>query len=180
MTTLMIGIQGTTLSEQDKKHLSHPLVAGVIFFTRNYKNYRQLKNLVQQIRAIRGDDFLLAVDQEGGRVIRFDTPFSQLPTLGELGIRHRKNPEQALSMTHLHAWLMASELLNIGIDLSFSPVLDINNGSDVIGDQAFSQDPHEVIELGKMYCGSMHTAGMKTTAKHYPGHGTVKADSHHH
>lgn len=180
MTTLMIGIQGTTLSELDKKHLHHPLVCGVIFFARNYHSHHQLKNLVQQIRAIRGGDFILAVDQEGGRVIRFGAPFSQLPALGELGHRYQSNREQGLSMTHLHAWLMAAELLNTGIDLSFSPVLDINNGSDVIGDRAFSQNPHEVIELAKMYCGSMHTAGMKTTAKHYPGHGTVKADSHHH
>ena len=176
----MIGIQGHTLSENDKKHLHHPLVSGVIFFTRNYKSHHQLRGLVQQIRAIRGEDFLLAVDQEGGRVIRFGSPFSQLPALGVLGNRYNSNKDQALTLTHLHAWMMSAELLNIGIDLSFSPVLDINNGSEVIGDRAFSQDPHEVIELAKMYCGSMHTAGMKTTAKHYPGHGTVKADSHHH
>mgnify|MGYP001627843031 CR=1 FL=1 len=176
----MIGIQGLSLSESEIKQLQHPLVSGVIFFARNYKNHAQLSQLVRQIRAIRGENFLLAVDQEGGRVMRFGTPFSQLPALGKLGNRYQSNQEQALSMTHLHAWLMAAELLNFGIDLSFSPVLDINNGSDVIGDRAFSQDPHEVITLAKMYCGSMHTAGMKTTAKHYPGHGTVKADSHHH
>ncbi|KAA3648990.1 MAG: beta-N-acetylhexosaminidase, partial [Proteobacteria bacterium] len=169
---LMIGIQGFTLTEQDKKHLQHPLVSGVIFFARNYQNYHQLHQLVSQIRAIRGENFLLAVDQEGGRVIRFKAPYSQLPALGKLGDRLQTNKDQALAMAHLHAWLMATELLNTGIDLSFSPVLDINNGSDVIGDRAFSQDPHEVIELANMYCGSMHTAGMKTTAKHYPGHGT--------
>lgn len=180
MTTLMIGIQGHTLNEADKKHLLHPLVSGVIFFARNYKNHNQLRHLVRQIRAIRGENFLLAVDQEGGRVIRFNTPFSQLPALGALGNRFQSNQEQALAMTHLHAWLMSAELLNFDIDLSFSPVLDINNGSDVIGDRAFSHDPHEVITLADMYCGSMHAAGMKTTVKHYPGHGTVKADSHHH
>lgn len=176
----MIGIPGLTLTEQDKKQLLNPLVVGVIFFARNYENYHQLKDLVQQIRAIRGENFLLAVDQEGGRVIRFGSPFSQLPALGVLGNRFESNKDHGLALTHLHAWIMAAELLNIGIDLSFSPVLDVNNGSDVIGDRAFSQDPHEVIDLSKMYCGSMHTAGMKTTAKHYPGHGTVKADSHHH
>ncbi|MCX7544391.1 beta-N-acetylhexosaminidase [Marinicella gelatinilytica] len=180
MTTLMIGIEGLTLTKQDKKLLQHPLVSGVIFFARNYENYQQLRHLTQQIRAIRGENFLLAVDQEGGRVIRFRAPFSQLPALGLLGNRHQSNQEQGLALTHLHAWIMAAELLNTDIDLSFSPVLDINNGSDVIGDRAFSQNPHEVIELAKMYSGSMHAAGMKTTAKHYPGHGTVKADSHHH
>ncbi len=179
MTVLMIGIQGFELTEQDKKHLRHPLVAGVIFFARNYQNYTQICRLVHQIRALRGEGFLLAVDQEGGRVIRFSEPFSQLPPLAELGRRLQHNKEQALAMTHLHAWLMASELLSIGIDLSFAPVLDIDNGSEVIGDRALSNDPHQVCELGRMYCGSMRAAGMATTAKHYPGHGTVQADSHH-
>jgi len=180
MTALMIGIQGFELNEQDKKHLQHPLVAGVILFSRNYQNYSQIGRLVRQIRALRGENFLLAVDQEGGRVIRFGEPFTQLPPLAALGQRLQRNKEDALAMTHLHAWLMASELLSIGIDLNFAPVLDIDNGSEVIGDRALSNDPHHVCELGRMYCGSMRAAGMATTAKHYPGHGTVQADSHHH
>lgn len=174
----MTGIEGYQLSENDLKNLNHPLTCGVIFFKRNFKNYQQLHGLIQQIRAIKGKDFILAVDQEGGRVIRFGLPFSQLPPLKLLGDVYQQDQALGKTLTHLHAWLMASELLSVGIDLSFTPVLDIDNGSDVIGDRAFAADAKLVAEVGQLYCDSMHTAGMKTTGKHYPGHGTVKADSH--
>ncbi len=178
MTYIMTGIEGFELTEQDINNLNHPLTCGVILFKRNYHDYHQLVRLVNQIRALKGHDFILAVDQEGGRVIRFGLPFTQLPPLGLIGQIYANNKDQAKTLCHLHAWLMASELLSIGIDLSFAPVLDLDNGSDVIGDRAFSADPLEVTELAELYCNSMQSAGMKTTAKHYPGHGTVKADSH--
>jgi len=178
MTAIICGIASTQLTNDEVQVLSHPLVCGVILFKRNYKDYFQLKNLVSDLKKQFGDDFLICVDQEGGRVIRFDKPFSQLPPLGELSQCNQSNPDLAKSFAHVHAWLMASELLSIDIDLSFSPVLDIDNGSNVIGDRAFSSCPDEVIELSDYYCRSMHDAGMKTTAKHFPGHGTVVADSH--
>ena len=179
MTALMIGISGKELTSQDLINISHPAVCGVILFKRNFESYYQLKLLVQQMKSIAGADFLVAVDQEGGRVIRFSQPFSQLPALGTLNQITINTPEQVQAYTHLHGWLMASELLSIGIDLSFAPVLDIDNGSEVIGDRAFSNKTNEVITLGRTYCGAMHHAGMKTTGKHFPGHGTVVADSHH-
>ncbi len=178
MTYIMTGIEGFELTAQDLHNLNHPLTCGVIFFKRNFKDYHQLLALVNHIRAIKGDDFILAVDQEGGRVIRFGLPFTQLPPLGLIGQTYAQDQDQAKTLCHLHAWLMASELLSIGIDLSFAPVLDINNGSDVIGDRAFAATPQLVTEMAELYCRSMQSAGMKTTAKHYPGHGTVKADSH--
>lgn len=174
----MTGIEGFQLTEQDLINLDHPLTCGVILFKRNYKDYQQLAALVKHIRALKGRDFILAVDQEGGRVIRFGLPFTQLPPLGLIGQTYRKDPALGQTLCHLHAWLMASELLSIGIDLSFAPVLDVDNGSDVIGDRAFATEPQLVTELAELYCNSMQAAGMKTTAKHYPGHGTVKADSH--
>ncbi|TDR19384.1 beta-N-acetylhexosaminidase [Marinicella litoralis] len=178
MTYIMTGIEGFELTEQDLTNLDHPLTCGVIFFKRNFKNYDQLVRLVNHIRALKGKDFILAVDQEGGRVIRFGLPFTQLPPLGLIGRQFVNNTDAAKTLCHLHAWLMATELLSVGIDLSFAPVLDIDNGSDVIGDRAFTNNPLLVSELAALYCNSMHAAGMKTTAKHYPGHGTVKADSH--
>lgn len=174
----MTGIEGFELTKQDHHNINHPLTCGVIFFKRNFKNYHQLRQLINQIRAIKGKRFLLAVDQEGGRVIRFGLPFTQLPPLMRLGQIYQKNADLGKTVTHLHGWLMASELLSVGVDLSFTPVLDVDNGSDVIGDRAFSQKPQQITELARLYCHAMHSAGMKTTAKHYPGHGTVEADSH--
>ena len=178
MTALICGIKSTTLTKQEITLLKHPLVCGIILFKRNFENYKQLKNLVADIKSRFGDDFLVTVDQEGGRVRRFDLPFTRLPCLLDIGKTYLDNQDLAKSYTHTHAWLMASELLSINIDMSFAPVLDIDNGSNVIGDRAFSDNPETVTELADYYCRSMHDAGMKTTAKHFPGHGTVVADSH--
>lgn len=178
MTAIMCGITSTKLLPSEIKTLDHPLVCGVILFKRNFENHSQLKLLVKQIKDTFGKDFLIAVDQEGGRVRRFNLPFTQLPPLLEIGETHQNNPELAQVFAHTHAWLMACELLSIDIDISFAPVLDTDNGSNVIGDRAFSKDPDEVTLLADTYCRAMHDAGMITTGKHFPGHGTVVADSH--
>lgn len=178
MTYIMTGIEGYDLTQQDVQNINHPLTCGVIFFKRNYQDYYQLRRLINQIRAIKGSQFILAVDQEGGRVIRFGLPFTQLPPLGLIGQIYNKDKDLAKTLCHLHGWLMASEQVSVGVDLSFAPVFDIDNGSDVIGDRAFAAGSEVVTALAEIYCRSMQAAGMKTTAKHYPGHGTVKADSH--
>ncbi len=178
MTAIICGIRSTKLQPDEISLLKHPLVCGVILFKRNFENYAQLKSLVADIKSRFGNDFLVTVDQEGGRVRRFDLPFTRLPPLLDIGKAYLNNKNLAKSFAHTHAWLMASELLSINIDISFAPVLDIDNGSNVIGDRAFSDNPQIVSELADYYCRSMHDAGMKTTAKHFPGHGTVVADSH--
>jgi len=178
MTAIICGISSTKLMPTEIKTLSHPLVCGVILFKRNFQNYSQLRLLVKTIKELFGDDFLISVDQEGGRVRRFDLPFTRLPPLLDIGKLFHENSDLARSFAHTHAWLMASELLSVDIDISFAPVLDIDNGSNVIGDRAFSNNPTEVAQLADFYCQAMHDAGMKTTAKHFPGHGTVVADSH--
>jgi len=178
MTAIICGIASTQLRPEEIEILSHPLVCGVILFKRNFENYSQLKMLVREIKGRFGHDFIISVDQEGGRVRRFNLPFTRLPPLSELSKAYQINNDLGKSMAHTHAWLMACELLSIDIDMSFAPVLDIDNGSNVIGDRAFSKNMDEIIELAGFYCRSMHDAGMKTTAKHFPGHGTVVADSH--
>lgn len=178
MTVLMIGLAGPELTAEDVRNLAHPLVGGVIFFKRNFVDYSQLTELVQAVRRVRGESFLLAVDQEGGRVIRFSEPFSQLPPLSELGRCFVEDTKLGLRCAYLHARLMAAELLSVGIDLSFAPVLDVDNGSKVIGDRAFSSCSETVVKLAEQYCQGMAAAGMCCVGKHYPGHGSVTADSH--
>jgi len=181
MTTapLLIGLPGTRLDAQSREQLAHPAVGGVVLFTRNFESRPQLELLVADIREAREPRLLVCIDQEGGKVQRLkDEGFTRLPPLGILGAIGHSDPQKALDMAYRHGRVMATEMLACGIDLSFAPVLDLNRGSCVIGDRAFSDAPDEVIRLGRAYLAGMHDSGMKTTGKHFPGHGSIVADSH--
>lgn len=178
MGPLVIDIVGKTLQPIERDLLEHPKVSGVILFTRNYESRQQLKDLIREIRQAKTDLFI-AVDQEGGRVQRFRDEFTRLPPIAEFGNIYQKNPTHALELAEQSAYTMASELKDIDIDMSFAPVLDVNQGvSLVIGDRSFSSDPKIVTALAVAYIKGMHQANMPVTGKHFPGHGAVIADSH--
>lgn len=178
-TGLIVGIEGHVLDRRSRTVLCHPAVVGVILFSRNYQASTQLIELCAEIRALRDPRLLICVDQEGGRVQRFRSGFTELPPLGELGRWYRSHPDRALDLAYRHGRIMAAEVLGHGVDLSLAPVLDLDRGSEVIGDRAFSDAPAEVTALARHYLAGMRDAGMRNCGKHFPGHGSVSADTHH-
>jgi len=177
---LIVGIDGLSLDAVSRERLQHPHVGGVILFARNVQSPAQLKALCAEIKALRDPPLLISVDQEGGRVQRLKTQFTPLPPLGLLGRWYSRFPDRALDLAYRHGRVMASEVLACGVDWSWAPVLDLNGVSEVIGDRAMSDDPDAVVALGQYYIAGMRDAGMVACAKHYPGHGSVKADTHTH
>jgi beta-N-acetylhexosaminidase len=175
----MIDLAGSQLADEERQLLRHPLIGGVILFTRNYVDSEQLIGLTAAIHAERSPPLIIAVDQEGGRVQRFKAGFSTLPAARRIGHEFDLDPRAGLELARRLGWLMAAELRAYGVDLSFAPCVDLDYGaSEVIGDRALHARSAVVAQLAVAYAHGMRDAGMAATAKHFPGHGAVVADSH--
>ena len=171
--SLMLDVQGTWLAAEDRQILRQPEVAGLIIFARNIEHPRQVRELAESIRAVR-PDILLAVDQEGGRVQRLRQGFVRLPAMRSLA-----GQANAPELAEHCGWLMATEVLAVGLDISFAPVLDLDHQrSAVVGTRAFESDPRQAAELAGAFIRGLRAAGMAATGKHFPGHGWAEADSH--
>lgn len=177
---VMIDVEGTVLNDQERQRLVHPSVGAVILFARNYTDRAQVSLLIEDIKSLRTPELLVAVDQEGGRVQRFQNEFSRLPATQSFGEAWDKDKQRAPMLAFESAFTMASELISVGVDFSFAPVFDVTSiASDVIGDRCFHSNPNAATELLAAYMDGMHCAGMAAIAKHFPGHGGVSGDSHH-
>lgn len=177
MSTLLIDLKNQELSSEEVELLHHPLVAGLILFTRNFYDRQQIQALIQSVRQRVKKDLLITVDQEGGRVQRFRPGFTQLPAMQAFA-ELLSDPQQRLDMAQQAGWQMAAEMVALDIDLSFAPVLDLGHQCRAIGDRSFHQDAEMTTELATAFIQGMQQAGMAATGKHFPGHGHVIADSH--
>jgi len=176
---VMLDVAGLHLTAEEKDTLRHPLVGGVILFARNFGSPAQLVALTAAIRALRQPELLIAVDHEGGRVQRFQQGFTRIPPMRVLGETRERDAARAQALAEATGYVIAAELLAHGVDFSFAPVLDVDFGSSsVIGDRAFSDDPEDIAELAGGFIAGLAAGGAAAVAKHFPGHGYVKADSH--
>lgn len=176
---VIVDVAGYSLTPAERARLLHPLVGGVILFTRNYESPEQLVKLTGEIHALRQPPLLISVDHEGGRVQRFREGFTELPPMRELGVLWDRDAAAAKALAQQTGYVLAAELRACGVDLSYTPVLDIDHGnSSVIGNRAFHSNPLAVTELALGLIHGLRDGGMSSVGKHFPGHGHVRADSH--
>ena len=176
---IIVDVSGLELSRSDRARIRRPSCAGVILFARNFDNKNQLKQLIQQIKAVKNDPLVICVDQEGGRVQRFKNGFTKIPPMEILGKIWDRDPAHGCLISRDIGIVLGAELKDMDVNLTFAPVLDVNrNKNSVIGDRSFHSDPQAIIELSHNFVSGLIQTGIGSVGKHFPGHGGVVEDTH--
>lgn len=172
---IISGIKGTSLLPEEVEFIKNEKLGGIILFSHNFEDPAQLAELVNSIQKLRDEyPLFIAVDQEGGRVVRFKKHFTQFPSM--LDLARLDSPKLVFEVHQV----IAKELAACGINLSFSPVCDIltNPDNKAIGDRAFGYDAETVEKYISAAIRGLQTSGLLSCAKHFPGHGGTTQDSH--
>ncbi len=176
---LLVDLEGKTITPDERELLQSPAIGGVVLFSRNYECVEQLTDLTRDIHTLRSPPLLIAVDQEGGRIQRFRTGFSALPSARALGLLWEQDRAAARRLARCSGYVNGLELRSAGLDICLAPVVDLwQKTSIVIGDRAFSANPKAVTELALSWIRGLERGGMRATLKHFPGHGGVAEDTH--
>ena len=172
---LMVGFAGATVPVELRALAREWDLGGVVLFKRNVEAPEQVAELAFEARELaRETPPWVGVDQEGGRVARLRAPFTEWPAMANLG-RHGAD-----ALAGGFARALAAELSAVGVNLDFAPVLDLHNeaADPVIGDRALSSDAGTVGRLGAAIVAGLQAGGVAACAKHFPGHGDTRVDSH--
>ena len=170
---VMVDIPDTRLSSETKAHLERYKPGGIILFRKNLVSLEQGKALILELKALLGENLLLAIDMEGGGVWRTNfLPYA--PSAMSLGAAN--DPALAREI----GALVGRGLRALGVNWNFAPVLDVNNNpsNPVISDRSFGENPQQVAALGLAWAEGLMSAGVAACAKHFPGHGDTHLDSH--
>ena len=177
MSAFIVDLKGLKIQEDEYKILLNPLIGGVILFSRNYQDQEQLKQLIYNIRSI-NQELIICVDHEGGKVQRFQDGFTKIPAMGDILKLADFRIDLAKQLAFSCGFLISSELLTFNIDLSFTPVLDIDRNNKAITNRAFAKDKETILHLAESFINGMYSNNMPVVGKHFPGHGGVIEDTH--
>lgn len=179
---IILSCSSLELSLQERSFFVKTNPLGFVLFKRNYSDKDQLRNLISDLKEITlNKNLLIFVDQEGGKVQRFDGEgFTKFPSQSFFGDIYKNDKKKSLELAYKSSFLMGTELKNIGIDVTFSPVCDLffPDSDDVIGSRSFSENPKAVLDLSRAFCKGFNDSNIYPVLKHFPGHGRSKFDTH--
>ncbi len=169
----IVGFKGTVLTPELAAQLRELQPAGIIYFADNILSVEQVRKLNSDLRDLLGEDLIISVDQEGGRVQRLRSVTTELSSLRDLG----RADDLALRE---HARIMCAELKDLGFNYNYAPCadLDTNPANPVIGERSLGANAKRVSQQVRLLIEEYKRYGIKTCAKHFPGHGDTDLDSH--